>query len=223
MARGGQQRIPRPEGARAGGPPPWDGLAPQSGAEQLARLRTVLASRPAGPPPPGFDVEEPRPAAVLIPMFLEGGALEIVLTRRAAHLRAHTGEVAFPGGAVDPGESLEQAAVREAYEEVGIEPATVEIVGELDHLVTVGSRFTIAPFVGLLPARPVLRPNASEIERAFAVPVDELLGRETWREEIWDLPWGVHQMAFFEIEGDTVWGATGRILCQLLMILTGTG
>ena len=85
-----------------------------------------------------------------------------------------------------------------------------------------GSRYSIAPFVGVLSGPPVLRPNPSEIERVFTVTMDELLDDEAWREEIWTMPWGEFDMAFFELEGDTVWGATGRILRQLLMLVTGT-
>jgi 8-oxo-dGTP pyrophosphatase MutT (NUDIX family) len=218
--RGGTQVIPRPAGARPGGPAPWDKAPLEPDLDRLARLRTALnghtprPAHPTGPP----DV---RAAAVLIPLVLDGDELGVVLTRRASHLRKHTGEVAFPGGAIDEGERPADAARREAQEEVGIEPAAVELLGELDHIATVGSRFTIAPFVGLLAAPPQLRPNDSEIERAFTVPLADLLDPETWREEVWQLPWGEFNMPFFELEGDTVWGATGRILEQLLMLLTG--
>ena len=199
---------------------PWHALAAEPDGDRLDRLRAAIDGRtprpanPTGPP----DV---RAAAVLVPLVVDGDNVGVVLTRRASHLRKHTGEVAFPGGAIDEGERPADAALREAHEEVGIDPGTVEVLGELDHIATVGSRFTIAPFVGLLTAPPVLQPNASEIERAFVVPLAELLDRETWREEVWQLPWGEFDMPFFELEGDTVWGATGRILHQLLTLMTG--
>jgi 8-oxo-dGTP pyrophosphatase MutT (NUDIX family) len=160
-----------------------------------------------------------RSAAVLVPLFEEAGELRVVLTRRTAHVPNHQGEVAFPGGGVEPGEEPVAAALREAHEELGIDPSAVEIIGELDHLATVSSRFVIAPFVGALAGRPELRPNPAEIERAFDVPLRELFSEEVYREEIWDLPWGEREVTFFELVGDTVWGATARILRQLLAVL----
>jgi 8-oxo-dGTP pyrophosphatase MutT (NUDIX family) len=218
--RGGPQRIPRPMGARPGGLAPWRDLPPEPDAVRLERLRGILRDRRPAPASP-IGPADSRHAAVLIPLVLDGDDVGVVLTRRAGHMRSHTGEVAFPGGAVDAGEAPADAALREALEEVGIDPSAVELIGQLDEISTVGSRFTIAPFVGVLAEVPVLRPNPSEIDRAFTVTLRELLDSDTWREEVWPLPWGEFDMAFFELDGDTVWGATGRILRQLLMLLTG--
>ena len=223
MTRGGPQRIPRPAGARPGLPPPWvDGTD-----DVRLDLATVAAAVAANGPakPSTLRVPDSRAAAVLVALFEDapGGEAQVVLTRRSSKLRNHKGEVAFPGGRQDPGEDLRTAALRETREEVGIEPGSVDIVGELDQLTTVASRFLIAPFVGVLrDGRPEYRTNPAEIERAFDVPLAELLTPECYREEIWDLPWGEHYVAFFELEGETVWGATARILRQLLVLITGT-
>ena len=96
----------------------------------------------------------------------------------------HRGEIAFPGGKRDPGDpTLVAAALREAQEEIGLPPETVDVVAELDSLSTVASQFTITPFVGLLAAPPVLRPDPREVDLAFAVPISELLDPDVYREE----------------------------------------
>lgn len=161
-----------------------------------------------------------RPAAVLAAIFDEGGQAHVVLTRRSARLRSHTGEVSFPGGRLDPGETPRAAALRETHEEVGIAPAAVEIVGTLSPLSTWSSPAAITPFVGLLSGRPELRPNPAEVERAFTVPLVELYAPECYREELWRTADGAERaITFFEVVGDTVWGATGRMLRQLLDLI----
>jgi 8-oxo-dGTP pyrophosphatase MutT (NUDIX family) len=175
--------------------------------------------------------EEALPSAVLAAFWEHEGALEVLLTRRAGHLRAHRGEVAFPGGRSDPGESLVEAALREAEEEVGLDPSSVTVAGELDHLMTVTSRSFIVPFVATLPGRPAgLVANPSEVDTVLFVPVSELLLDEVYREEVWTWPsppaWvddGAVERSifFFELVGDTVWGATAAMLRQLLGLALG--
>ena len=162
-----------------------------------------------------------RHSAVLIALFQGEQGAEVVLTRRAQHLRHHRGEVSFPGGRLDPGETPVQAALREAEEEVCLDPSSVELVGELDHLSTVVSRSHIVPVVGRLPARPALRAGTTEVDRILFVPLADLLRPDTYREE----QWGGGEMAraihFFFLDDETVWGATGRMLVQLLTIAAG--
>jgi 8-oxo-dGTP pyrophosphatase MutT (NUDIX family) len=154
---------------------------------------------------------------VLVPVFEEGGEAWMVLTRRAQHMRNHRGEVSFPGGRQDDGEALVDTAKREALEEIGLDPGTVEVVAELDHLFTISSGAPIVPFVGILPGRPAaLVPNPDEVELILTLPIRELVLDETYHGERWDL-WGDdHEMAFFDVVGDTIWGATARILHNLL-------
>lgn len=219
MPRGGPQRIPRPAGARPGDPAPW------AGSRVVPAVDDVIAALAGRGPArdPEVAVAGARAAAVLVPVFDEGGVARVVLTRRSSRLRTHQGEVAFPGGRQEPGEDLWHAALRETAEEIGLDPRQVEPAGELDRLVTVASRFVVAPFVGVLPGRPAVRPNPAEIERVFDVALTELLEPDCYHEEIWDLPWGERRVSFFLLEGETVWGATARILRELLVLVTGAG
>ena len=220
--RGGQQQIPRPPGTRAGNPPTWSGLGPDRRQIRLAEAvqRLLLSGPPAGPT---FDVTDAREASVLVALFEDGGETHVVLTKRPETMPSHQGEIAFPGGKREPTDaSPAAAALREAHEEIGLEPDAVEVVAELDTIATVASAFTISPFVGVLAGRPVLQPHPREVVDAFTVPVSELLHPDAYREELWDL-WGAYRpMAFFELPGETVWGATARILSRLLVIITGT-
>lgn len=177
-----------------------------------------------------------RPSAVLAPFYDLAGDLQVVLTRRSWGLRSHTGEVSFPGGRLDEGESPRDAALREALEEIDLDPSTVEVLGELDHLMTVSSRSFIAPQVGLLPDVPALHPNPDEVDAVLHVPVRELLLDGVYREERWTFetppPWAPPEdldagepmegtIFFFELVGDTVWGATAAMLRQLLSLALG--
>jgi 8-oxo-dGTP pyrophosphatase MutT (NUDIX family) len=218
--RGGRQLIPRPPGLRPGGPPPWTDLAAVDRHFTLDDIRERLAVLP---PPRASELHTPasRAAAVLVTLFEEGGEARLILTKRPETMPSHRGEIAFPGGKRDPGDaSLVAAALREASEEIGLPPESVEVAGELDSLSTVASQFTIAPIIGLLAAPPVLRPDPREVEAAFAVRISELLDPEAYREELWNL-WGAWRpMSFFDLPGETVWGATARILAGFLRFLT---
>lgn len=235
--RGGDQKIPRPFNARAGGPPPWADLPPDRRHPTVEEVRAALA--PLGPAQRSARelIDGPartgRPSAVLAPLYdapyLPGAgsgaalAAHVVLTRRTWGLRTHQGEVSFPGGRVEPGESPVDGARREAQEEIGLDPASVEIIGELDHLATVSSGSFIVPYVGVLPGRPETVPSPAEVEAVLHVPLAELLDPAIFREEIWTFPGGrVQPITFFELVGDTVWGATASLLRQMLGIVTGT-
>jgi 8-oxo-dGTP pyrophosphatase MutT (NUDIX family) len=218
--RGGPQLIPRPDTARPAPPPSWAGepRGPIPLAQVLDRIRAAGPPRPSPFEPP----DGVHRSAVLVPLFEEGGDTWVVLTRRSQHLRAHKGEVAFPGGRQDVGEALAETATREALEEIGLDPATVEIVGELDHMATVSSRSSIVPFVAVLPARPVVHiASPDEVEAVLDVRLSELLDPDVYRVELW--PWnGVERpMHFFDLVGDTIWGATARMLANLLELVLG--
>ncbi|MDQ3385394.1 MAG: CoA pyrophosphatase, partial [Actinomycetota bacterium] len=146
----------------------------------------------------------------------------VILTRRAAHLRAHQGEVSFPGGGRDGDEPLERTALREAEEEIGLDPALVEVVGELDHLSTITSGSFIVPFVGIIEGRPpALVASPDEVAHILHVPLAELLTEDVYREELWGFDDDERPIFFFELVGDTVWGATASMLRRLLALVLG--
>jgi 8-oxo-dGTP pyrophosphatase MutT (NUDIX family) len=187
----------------------------------MADVRAALA-RVEPPRRSPLEVDGVRGSAVLAPLYEREGDVYVVLTRRAQHLRSHRGEVSFPGGGQDEGEDLQATARREAWEETGLDPAAVEIVGELHHLQTVTSRSYIVPFVGILPAgRPELIANPDEVERILHVPLAELLAEGVYHEEDWGLIPLERHISFFELSGDTIWGATGWMLRDLLTRVTG--
>jgi len=222
--RGGVQAIPRPGSWREGRLPPWSSTPRTQRHLTLEGIRSSLAASSAALPPRISPLEGTgvRASAVLAPLYEDDGEVFVVLTRRAQHLRSHRGEVSFPGGGQDPGETLLRTALREAHEETAMDPEAVEIIGELDHLETVMSRSYIVPFVGVLPGRPDLTASPDEVELILHVPLDELLLDGVYREELWGLPPLDRPLIFFEIVGDTIWGATGAMLRNLLAIATGT-
>ena len=133
----------------------------------------------------------------------------MLLTRRSTALRNHSGEMSFPGGRIDGDETADRGRVREAHEEVGLDPAAVEIVGELTTSATVVSRSHIVPIVGRIRA-PDRRwsPASPEVERVMWVPLAEFVRTDTYRAERWTVPWGERVLYFFELDDETVWGAT---------------
>lgn len=220
-ARGGPQRIPRPDDWQLGGPPPWADVAHPT--VSLDHVAAVLNRRGPGNivgPTPGPDH---RRSAVLVPLYEHDGEVHVVLTRRSPHLRSHTHEVSFPGGRIDP-EDIDEwdTALREAEEEVALDRTLPRRIGELDSFVTGGSQTFVTPLVASLPSRPDLEPSEAEVEHILHVPLAELLLPEVWREELWTRSGFTRPITFFELRGDTVWGATGAMLRQLLAIVTGT-
>jgi 8-oxo-dGTP pyrophosphatase MutT (NUDIX family) len=220
--RGGSQQIPRPPNAEPTGPPPWYGVR----AEDLdLGLPAIRAALDAAGPGQAHPIERTgiRASAVLAPFYEEEGETFLVFTRRAQHLRSHRGEVSFPGGGHDLDDAdLWHTAVREAWEEIALPPESVTRIGELDHLTTVTSRSFIVPFVGVLPGRPELAANPQEVEAILHVPVRALFDVEAFHGERWGLPGLNRPVYFFEVPGDTIWGATAAMLVNLLAIISHT-
>jgi 8-oxo-dGTP pyrophosphatase MutT (NUDIX family) len=227
--RGGAQRIPRPADWQHGDPTAWIRDGEEVPGLSIAEVRRRLVGLP--PPrmvpelPSDFPVER-RASAVLVPLFEEAGEARLILTKRPETMPTHQGEIAFPGGKLEPtlDSDLRAAALREAKEEIGLDPAEVEVIAELDGIGTVGSRFVIAPFVGVLPERPTLRINPREVVRAFDVALSELLAPGLHHAERWPTPNainsnGIIEVHFFDLADETVWGATARILYGFLSYL----
>ena len=221
--RGGAQRIPRPELWQPGRPAPWTHIPIAERVVDLERLERILHAR--GPGQMRADNWRPdaqtRQSAVLVPLYEHAGELHVVLTRRSSRLRSHTSEVSFPGGRSDEGESPLVTALREAEEEIGLAPPLVRLIGELDRFVTVGSASLVHPMVGVLVGRPTLLPAPDEVEHILHVPLAELLAEGVFREELWPIGDRERPITFFELYGDTVWGATAAMLRQLLALAVG--
>jgi len=177
----------------------------------LTRLRAILRTRPA------IEIDAPklRRAAVLIALIPTGGGWSLLFSRRSENLAAHSGQIAFPGGGVHPGEALEAAAVREAHEEVGIASERVELIGRLDDLVT-NSGFLVAPFAGVVDQRIDYVLQASEVDEVFEVPIEALLRPD--QPEVRYVPFrGKRYPAYFyHYEHHEIWGLTGRMLKHFL-------
>jgi 8-oxo-dGTP pyrophosphatase MutT (NUDIX family) len=216
------QRIPRPEVSRPGGPAPWTGWWQGEGPRPRITVDDVRRAVTGHPDLPSIGDEHGPNSAVLAAVWEEDGEARILLTRRTAWLRSHSGQVAFPGGRVEPGETLVDAARREAHEEVGLDPACVEVIGQLSRMHTISSGAGIFPFVGVLPAgRPTLEANADEVDRVFDVALGELMADGVFHEEIWGIADTERPIYFFDVAGETVWGATARMLYELLLLLIG--
>lgn len=161
----------------------------------------------------------PVPAAVLVPLFLEGGEYHVLFTKRTEHLNHHRGEISFPGGVCHPeDESPRGSALRETWEEVGIRPEDVDVLGELDDFYSIHN-YLVTPVVGIFPSRYPLRANPAEIERIIAVPLAHLLRPEIFRAEDWSWKGRTHPVFFFTYEGDEIWGLTAAILKQFLDLI----
>ena len=202
---------------RHGAPPPWAGLTAAPTAAQVAQA--VAGRPPATNHVPSFP--DARASAVIIALADGPQGAEVLLTRRSMQLRSHRGEISFPGGRVEPGESFEAAALREADEEVALPASRVEIVGYLDPLSTVVSRSFIVPVVGVVQQPPELHAHPGEVDRILWVPLIDLARDDTYREEWWGSPPLDRPMFFFDLDDETVWGATARMLHQLLRVAHG--
>jgi 8-oxo-dGTP pyrophosphatase MutT (NUDIX family) len=186
---------------------------------RAADVVAAIYERPASDPVAPVDTL--RSSAVLVALTDGDQGAEVLLTRRSETLNRHRGEISFAGGRVDAGETFEAAALREAYEEVALSPSAVELHGRLAPISTMASRSFIVPVVGTLGAHPVLTPAAAEVERIMWVPLAELTRADTFREELWDFEGGRRPIYFFELDDETIWGATARILHQLLRVALG--
>lgn len=161
-----------------------------------------------------------RRAAVLVPIFEIRGTPHLLLTKRTEAVEHHKGQISFPGGGEEPGDDdLLATALRESHEELGLPPASVEVWGRLDEIETVVSGFAITPFVGYIPPPVDLCPNPNEIQEIVTVPLATFLDPANLRvervvrgEQSWDL---LH----YDCGTHVVWGATARIIHDLVDVL----
>ena len=161
-----------------------------------------------------LDVQGRTDAAVLVPLFIAGGAVHAVFTKRRDDLRRHAGEISFPGGRRDPGETLRQTALREAWEEVGLPSEHVDVVGALAPVGTFVTNYAIYPFVGLIEPGFEWVIHEREVAEVLEFKLDDLVAGHSMKRLV------RRGMAFrtdvYEVGEHMVWGATARILADLL-------
>ena len=191
-------------------------LAPSLAADAFAAGAPPRASDYAlnGPLPDSRTLARARPAAVIAPIVARGEGLSVLLTLRAAHLRAHSGQVAFPGGKIDHGETSGETALREAREEIGLEERYVEPLGWLDAYLT-GTGYRVAPLVALIDPAFTLRVNAHEVAEVFEAPFAFLMDPANHRLE--EREWRGRTRKFYAMPyGERyIWGVTAGILRNL--------
>ena len=161
-----------------------------------------------------------REAAVLALLhpLQEDDAPALVLTVRPPDMAHHAGQIAFPGGRREPGESLVDTALREAAEEVALDPRRVELLAPLTPLYIPPSNFCVYPFLGAVPDFPELHPADAEVAQILHTPLPQLLHPETRREEPWTLRGERVVVPFYAIDGHKVWGATAMMLAEMLAL-----
>ena len=189
-----------------------------TGEELHARLLAVAATPPNGAVEYGDEVlraldAPPVPAAVLVPVVL-GPIPGILLTKRNAHLNKHAGQVSFPGGRIDAGESPEAAALREAEEEIGLSPRYVELLGRLGDYVT-GTGYRITPVLAVLPPGLELNPAPDEVEAVFEMPLTTLLDPAAPRRQMRESQGNLREFWVWPHPEHFIWGATAAILVHL--------
>lgn len=183
------------------------------GDRLLSDLRERLRSRSRQ----AMHIEGFRPAAVLVPLLQGDDGLELLFTVRGEELTHHAGQISFPGGAVDAGESIEEAALRETREEVGLEVPPEAVIGRLDDHPS-PARYIATPVVAVLPWPQTLTPNPAEVAEVFSVPLQELRGViPRWEERtLHDLRRRIH---FYNWGERLIWGFTGNVVKDLLDLL----
>jgi 8-oxo-dGTP pyrophosphatase MutT (NUDIX family) len=202
----------------------------------VARLREALAGplpglaaqlRMAPEPRFGWDPlkfpEGTSDGAALLLVYPHEDTIHIALTVRGAQLRNHTGQVSLPGGRVDPGETFEQTALREAQEEIGVDPAAVELLGRLTPLHIPASGFLLHPIVGFTAMRPAFQRAEWEVARIIEAPISALSDPAVMKREIRTRTVSGEtvdvNVPYYDIDGEKVWGATAMVLAEFCVIL----
>jgi 8-oxo-dGTP pyrophosphatase MutT (NUDIX family) len=194
-----------------------------TGEAFLHAVRSALAGREVGGlADPGATQDRPlRPASVLVPLYEEGGEAGVVLVRRSDHLGKHAGQIAFPGGGRESCEDELACALRESREEVGIVADDVEIIGRLDRYTTI-TDFLVSPFVGRLQRWPLeLVADPHEVAAILTVPIPQLIEPGALRVASITRGGTARNVNFFAVGEHVIWGATARMLRQLLELALG--
>jgi 8-oxo-dGTP pyrophosphatase MutT (NUDIX family) len=206
-------------------PAPIDDALRERLRQPLPRLEAQLRMAPRPRLTWNPQADPPlRDAAALILLYPRAGTWWLPLTVRASTLPHHTGQVSLPGGRVDPDETLEQAALREAFEEVGVLPADVNVLGRLTPLPVPISHHLLHPVVGIAARQPEFRIHSGEVERLIETSFAHLRQADTLR--VRQVPRyrgadGTMDVPYFEVDGAEVWGATAMVLSELLAVIDG--
>jgi 8-oxo-dGTP pyrophosphatase MutT (NUDIX family) len=203
----------------------------------LLQLETKLRTRLAGTLPgleaqlpfmptpprtgwkPGEFPSDARIAAGLLLLYPGERGVSLPLTVRASHLKRHAGQISLPGGATDEGETPTQAALREAYEEIGVDPGRIRILGQLTPVYVLVSGFTLHPIVGITDERPHFTPAAHEVEEVIEVSIEDLQDASNIRRGTRTREGIAIEYPYFDLRGNHVWGATAMILGELISLL----
>jgi 8-oxo-dGTP pyrophosphatase MutT (NUDIX family) len=193
-------------------------------AEIARRLAKVKGKTFPTHYPPEYLSGAPRPAAVLIPFLQKDNSWHVLFTRRNDSLPEHSGQVAFPGGRAEPGDaSPESTALREAQEEIGLNPGDVRILGQLYDFLTI-TNYRVTPVVGVIPWPYTFQLEVEEVSRVFTIPLDWLADPVNREEKSRALPPPfppISVIYFHPYEGEVLWGASATFTVSLLDILFG--
>lgn len=186
--------------------PQFDGRGAQTRMQPIPRANQRPPERPG----------QPRKGAVLILLYPRSGQTHLVLTRRRDDLDSHAGQISLPGGRQELDETLEQTALRETMEEVGVRPARVDLLGELTPLYIPPSDYEVHPFVGWHETTPSFVPEVAEVAEIIEVPLSLLLDDGTRQNELWTHRGYELHVPFFQVNSHKVWGATAMMLSDFV-------
>ncbi len=204
---------------------------------RLSSIEALLRARLAGtlpgvdaqlrfaPTPPragwqaGLFPADSRSAAALLLLYPTGQGVAVPLTVRASGLAHHAGQISLPGGAADPGETLAETALREASEEIGVDPASVRVLGELTPVHVIVSGYTLHPIVGVTDGRPPFHAAAGEVDDILEIPLDDLRDASRIRQGTRIREGVAVEYPYFDLHGHQVWGATAMVLGEFICLL----